>query len=151
MTDQEAYRRYTAAAEKHLANACVPQLHIVFPDPLTDAEQRAVLDRVTEQGYDPAQVVISGGPSVEDMSLPLLAAQVCAMLALAAAQDRVQPADRPIGDTPQPRHVTDGEGDPWDRHADGLYYLRSARHDIQPVGYTLAMIAKAHDGYTEVT
>lgn len=93
----------------------------------------------------------AGGASPLTAAALQAASQVWATLALAAAQDRVIPADRPIGDTPQPRHVTDGEGDPWDRHADGLYYLRSARHDIQPVGYTLAMIAKAHDGYTEVT
>lgn len=85
-------------------------------------------------------------------------AQTWATLALAAAQERVQPAGRPVDDTDVyapldlPRKVKDGEGDTWDlRYDDGLYWLTIGAESIQREGYTLEQIARDYGGYTEVT
>lgn len=112
MTDQDAYRRYTTAAE-----LCLAQI------------EQFDTDRCD------AAMAYAG------------AAQVWAMLALAAAQDRVQPAGRPTDDLGRPRRVRDGQGDMWDCSDDGLYTSPSSPGEA----LTLSGLANRYNGYTEVT
>lgn len=109
MTDQAAYRRYTAEAERLMEAAGEYSAH--------DGEKVALVQRAT----------------------------VWAALALAAAQERVQPADRP---TDQPARVKDGEGDVW--FYDPFTDLYAVGEDTKGSA-TLAEIASRHGGYTEVT
>lgn len=109
MADQDAYRRYTANAEKLLAE-------------------------VHEGGQTPATAIAC-----------VQSAGVWATLALAAAQDRVIPTNRPI--TGQPETVRDGEGDTWHLKSNGLYAMSG-----NTKGETsLETIGAAYNGYTEVT
>lgn len=112
MADQEAYRRYTAEAERLMAAAGEYSAH--------DGEKVALVQRAT----------------------------VWAALALAAAQDRVQPANRPLNDGPisLPNKVKDGDGDTWTLNKyTGTYetYATGEPH-------TLEAIARDYNGYTEV-
>lgn len=114
MTDQDAYRRYTAKAENELETIAV----------------------------------MSGDGAANTIA----AARVWATLALAAAQERVQPATRPLNDDdPQPYidgilTVKDGEGDRWYLKANGLYAMAG---DFTGTA-TLEAIARMYNGYTEV-
>lgn len=110
MTDQAAYRRYTAEAERLMEAAGEYSAH--------DGEKVALVQRAT----------------------------VWAALALAAAQERVQPADRPTG--PLPLKIRDGEGDIWTRTDEGLYAMGSLPEHPH---WTLEKIAAQFNGYTEVT
>src|SRR4051812_46126463 len=76
-------------------------------------------------------------------------ATVWAALALAAAQDRVQPAGRPTGEgTMPPGQVRDGDGDLWTIAEDGRYRIGDV---IQPTGErTLQEISALFGGYTAV-
>lgn len=73
-----------------------------------------------------------------------------ATLALAAAQERVQPADRPTDD--QPARVKDSEGDIWYRWTNGQYAMEpeQAVGVYGPTFLTLEEVARANGGYTEV-
>lgn len=115
MTDQDAYRRYTAEAESRFT--------MVDNTELTDAQ--ALVQAAIGQGW--------------------------ATLALAAAQERVQPANRPTDDDPQPYidgilTVKDGEGDRWYLKANGLYAMAGDTLGTA----TLEVIARMYNGYTEV-
>lgn len=112
MTDQEAYRRYTAKAEELL----------------TEAETAA-------NGLTPEQVTAYGR-----------LAGAWATLALAAAQERVVPRNRPLNGNPET--VRDGEGDLWTyQEEDGKYTTPGSLGERA----TLAEIARKYGGYTEVT
>lgn len=122
MADQEAYRRYTAEAERLMATAGEYSAH--------DGEKVALVQRAT----------------------------VWAALALAAAQDRVQPANRPLNDgvpisSPPgpvnrwlPNKIKDGDGDTWTLNKD------TGTYETHGVGepHTLEAIARDYRGYTEV-
>lgn len=82
MTDQAAYRRYTAEAETALTRA---------------GQNMSAQDRLSWTRLGNAW----------------------ATLALAAAQERVQPADRPTDD--KPRAVKDNDGDVWSLVDDDTY------------------------------
>ena len=87
VTDQAAYRRYTAEAER-LAQLAAAPAEILAADPnASQASKAASANR--------AQALRADG--WEHMIVTRLAG-VYATLALAAAQERVQPADRPTGD-----------------------------------------------------
>lgn len=71
-----------------------------------------------------------------------------ATLALAAAQERVQPAGRPTGSLKLPGQIRDGEGDLWTIAEDGRYNVGDR---IYPTGVAeLSDIGHIHGGYTEV-
>lgn len=105
MTDQQAYRRYAAEAERELGTITVMQ-------------------------GDAARTTIA-------------AAGVWATLALAAAQDRVQPASRPAA---LPKRVRDGDGDEWVLTDAGDYDSPTTGQE----GYPLETIARDFRGYTEI-
>jgi hypothetical protein len=104
MTDQAAYRRYAAEAERLARLAEIPWL-VKVPSNITEEQADAIADQFTRHigtasvRYEevPEPIIT---PLDIDVSPILAAAQVYATLALAAAQDRVQPADRPIDDDP---------------------------------------------------
>lgn len=114
MTDQDAYRRYTAEAEAVLTKAAGNM-----------------------------------GPQ-ERFSLVALG-NAWAQLALAAAQDRVLPAERPAAaETDQPHRVRDGEGDEWVRQEHGRYLLAFDRAHPGTTPLDLESIAARYGGYTEI-
>lgn len=151
MTDQDAYRRYTAEAEKLIELARTP-LIVTAPE------------RATQQEIDDAAARMKATTGRSDIAvLPINVdrlidtAGVWATLALAAAQERVQPANRPT-DGPisppagpinrlLPDKIEDGEGDPWTLDPDnGLYALGGDSKGSA----ALDEIASAHGGYRVV-
>lgn len=110
MTDQDAYRRYTAAAE-----ICLSQIEQL------------------DTGQADVALAYAG------------AARAWATLALAAAQDRVIPADRPATGY-LPNRVKDGDGDLWTLDKDAGWYTSAS----SPDPHTLEHIARDYNGYTEV-
>lgn len=91
MTDQAAYRRYTAEAEKALTTA---------------GQNMSAQDRLSWTRLGNAW----------------------ATLALAAAQERVQPADRPL---PSPPVLIDRDGDRWLLDDEGRYVAELDRRDVR--------------------
>lgn len=95
MTDQAAYRRYSAEAERLLRLAETPMLVTVDRD-ITEAQTDKLRRALETKGF--GQVVVAPPSFTIDVSATLRAAQVYATLALAAAQERVMPTDRPTDD-----------------------------------------------------
>jgi ribose 1,5-bisphosphokinase PhnN len=98
MADQAAYRRYTAEAERLLKLAAETPIVVKVNREISEEEAEQIRARFKRDGLDR----LSLAPPVVtiDVSTTLRAAQAWATLALAAAQDRVQPADRPTDDGP---------------------------------------------------
>lgn len=142
MTDQDAYRRYTAEAERLAELAKIP-MYVTAPRDITEAEAHDLAEKLSERGF-PKLAFIPNTVQVSPNTIQL--AQVYATLALAAAQERVQPANRP---TEGPTVVKDGEGDIWHRTPSGTYSATGGS-DLTD-NFTLDQIAKAFGGYTEVT
>lgn len=150
MTDQAAYRRYTQKAEELLKAAEQPA-YIIDTRGAPDVDptvvgrlKEALGGRVEIQHELPEPTVTHLGGTDPYIA----AAAVYATLALAAAQERVQPADRPTDRTESPAQVRDGEGDLWNWQPGGLYAMASLPEHPH---WTLEKIAAQFNGYTEVT
>lgn len=94
MTDQDAYRRYTAKAEELLNLAATTPLVITVPEGKLTREEAAVLEQGATNELGRPVVAMPRDWSINTGDT-LLAAQAYATLALAAAQDRVRPFDAP--------------------------------------------------------
>lgn len=143
VADHYAYRRYTAEAERLLKLAETP-LVVTFPERATLAEiDDAKATLKAQLGRD--DITMIPADSTINVDVIVAAAGVWATLALAAAQDRVIPTNRPINGKPET--IRDGEGDTWHLKSNGLYAMSG-----NTKGETsLETIAAAYNGYTEVT
>lgn len=155
MTDQDAYRRYTTEAERLLELARTP-LIITAPARATQQEIDEAAERAKER-FGRSDIVVLPADTSTNVDRLIETAGVWATLALAAAQERVQPAGRPLNDGPitppagpinrvQPDTVKDGEGDLWYLKANGLYAMAGET----PGTTALEGIARMYNGYTEV-